>query len=206
MKTKVFTCAPFLLWITCHQENLQALQVTNERATKIKGSIRQQSRNLLRHGENVFSRKPGKIKGDTTLKRKNQFFNLELGANKTSEPSQVKNLTQSDQIVIEAKETRQGSNNNNCQLDDQGFYGDASDPSGIATVVDYLYQVSVAQGTSITTLTSSVIPEVDRAITTAMLPSFFDCTGNQRRRIQEQDGAGVVALSSQPVDGFVASK
>jgi hypothetical protein len=205
----VFTCAPFFLWITCHPEYLLALQRTNEKATRIKGATQQQqqARNLLRNGENVFSRKAGKIKGDNALKRHNEISSSEIiEVNNTSVPvpGQVKILSQEDCLDIVGTETRQGNNSNICQLNDQGIYGDTSDPSSTQTIVSYLYQVSVAQGTSTSVVTNRVIPEVDRAITTAMLPSFFDCSGNQRRRIQEN--RTVLAFSSQPIDGFVASK
>jgi hypothetical protein len=100
----------------------------------------------------------------------------------------------------EGVSTRQAVNT--CQLNDNGLYGTADALSGVYTV-QYLYQTSVRAGTTMIELENSVIQNVDKAITTAILPSFFDCdSGVRRRRLQ---GGTVGAISSQPIDTFISS-
>jgi hypothetical protein len=90
-----------------------------------------------------------------------------------------------------------------CQLNANGLYGDAATAGDVYTV-QYLYQTSVVAGTSTSQLNDIVIPALDRAITTAVLPTFFDCSGSNRRRRRLQEGT-VVAISAIPVDTFVLS-
>jgi hypothetical protein len=100
----------------------------------------------------------------------------------------------------ESVSTRQSVNT--CQLNENGLYGTADALSDVYTV-QYLYQTSVRAGTTMIELENSVIQNVDKAITTAILPSFFDCdNGVRRRRLQ---GGTVGAISSKPIDTFISS-
>lgn len=108
-------------------------------------------------------------------------------------------------------ETRQSttSNNNLCQLNDQGLYTTNPDEltsgSNEFTEVNYNYQTSVVAGTSLSTINNVVIPDVDRAITTAILPSLFPAacgSNNQRRQIQGAD-VTLVAISDRRADEVV---
>jgi hypothetical protein len=99
----------------------------------------------------------------------------------------------------EGVSTRQAVNT--CQLNENGLYGTADALSDVYTI-QYLYQTSVRAGTTMIELENSVIQNVDNAITTAILPSFFDCdNGVRRRRLQ---GGTVGAISSKPIDTFIS--
>lgn len=93
--------------------------------------------------------------------------------------------------------------NAGCQLNANGLYGDAEAVGDVYTV-QYLYQTSVVAGTSITQLNSIVIPALDKAIATSILPRFFDCSGGSNRRRHLQEGT-MNAISSMPVDTFILS-
>ena len=79
-----------------------------------------------------------------------------------------------------------------CVLPESGFYGTAT--SDLA-IVSYLYQATLLPGTSLTQLSSVVVPALDRGIAEGILPSFFPCFG--RRRLQS---SGVTGISSQGQD------
>lgn len=94
-----------------------------------------------------------------------------------------------------------------CQLDANGLYGNAvaaTDGTSQVYTVQYLYQTSVVSGTTTAQLNSIVIPALDRAVPTAILPTFFsNCKGiNRRRRLQT---GTVEAISAMPVDTFILS-
>lgn len=89
-----------------------------------------------------------------------------------------------------------------CQLNENGLYG-TIEGGGDVYEVKYNYQTSVVAGTTITQLGNLVIQELDYAITTALLPNFFDCSGTVRRR-QLQEGT-VSAISANPIDTFIFS-
>jgi hypothetical protein len=111
----------------------------------------------------------------------------------------------------QAAETRQSTTRKNlCQLNDKGLY--TTNPEELTngenelTEVNYNYQTSIVAGTSFSVINNDVIPDVDRAITTAILPSLFPaaCSGSStRRQIQEGAGATLVAISAQRADQVV---
>jgi hypothetical protein len=100
-----------------------------------------------------------------------------------------------------------------CKLNAQGLYGNqeaAADRTNDVYIIDYFYQVSVVQGTSTTQLRNAIEPELDIAITTAILPRFFNCDVNGRKLNESrdrwlQDGGVVEAISSLPQDILVLS-
>jgi hypothetical protein len=87
-----------------------------------------------------------------------------------------------------------------CTLDQNGFFGTVDTSSDIYEV-QYLYQVSVVAGTTTTQLNDEIIQPLDDAITTAVLPQFFVCSG-RRRSLQTST---VTAISSMPVDTYILS-
>lgn len=89
-----------------------------------------------------------------------------------------------------------------CSLNENGLFGDAEaavmDGASLYTV-DYIYQLSVAQGTTTRELNNIVIPAVDTAVASAILPFFFECGPDERRRRLQQSGT-IDSFSALPVD------
>jgi hypothetical protein len=107
-------------------------------------------------------------------------------------------LRYQEESTVIPKISRRASNK--CSLDQNGFYGTVDTSSDIYQV-QYLYQVSVVVGTTTTQLNNEIIQQLDDAITTAVLPQFFVCSG--RRRILQE--STVTAISSMPVDTYIFS-
>jgi len=103
-----------------------------------------------------------------------------------------------------------------CTLKDNGLYGDPIGGNNVA-VVEYLYQLSVVPGTTASQLKAVILPELDAAIPTAVLPVFFpaECSSSttainngggaaRRQRHQRQlQGGTVQAISMMPEDELV---
>ena len=94
-----------------------------------------------------------------------------------------------------------------CILNSYGVYGtiDTFETSTISIIynIEYLYQVSVTIGTQ---FSSDILRPIDSVITTEIIPSFFpNCTNNQFSQTTENNGAIITAISSTPVDTYVAS-
>lgn len=100
-----------------------------------------------------------------------------------------------------------------CQLNDNGFFGQ---PVGTSYQISYLYQTTVTNGTSSTTILNTIAPELDTEITSATIPYLFpQCANRRTRKLQQQlwniirylqstDGT-INAISSLPADQFILS-
>jgi hypothetical protein len=124
--------------------------------------------------------------------------------------------------------------NASCVLNDQGLFGDAGaarDGGAQAYDVSFSYQLHLLPGTTMPVLMGTVLPDVDRAVVTAILAEFFDdCRekdstrrGRRRRRsrrskrrflrdedraLQQSSSSGstagtVEAVSALPLDQLV---
>jgi hypothetical protein len=116
-------------------------------------------------------------------------------------------------IVAEQSTTISGRQSiiaTDCVLNGNGLYGTID---GTATTyiysIKYLYQVTVVSGTTETQLSNDIIRPLDAAITTAILPTFFDCDGDSNNRFLQafdsSSGVVVTAISLTPVDTYVLS-
>ena len=106
--------------------------------------------------------------------------------------------------AIESEETP-------CFLNENGFYGSPAGGNIVATA-SYLYQVSVVPGTTKSELEDVILPELERAFPTAVLPVFFpECNSNNnsinaghaRRQLQSSNERRVLAISMMPPDSLV---
>ncbi len=92
-----------------------------------------------------------------------------------------------------------------CFLNENGLFGDAEAAAMNGAklyVIDYIYQLSVVEGTTTSELSNIVTPAVDTAVASGILPFFFDCGPDERRRRLQQSGT-IDSLSSRPVDTVV---
>lgn len=98
-----------------------------------------------------------------------------------------------------------------CTLNENGFYGNPTGGNIVATA-NYLYQISVVPGTTTSQLQDVVLPELDRALPTAVLPVFFpECNSNtinifggqSRRQLQSANERRILAISMMPTDVLV---
>lgn len=123
----------------------------------------------------------------------------------SSNPNNLFNLIQTRQIDVFAS----------CQLNNNGFFGQ---PIGISYEIQYLYQTTVINGTSSTTIVNDIAPALDRQITTATIPYLFSqCSNTTRRRLLQQiitiiqsrnlqsTEPRINAISSLPQDQFILS-
>lgn len=97
-----------------------------------------------------------------------------------------------------------------CKLNDSGLYGDlmlAQAGGSKSYIVDFNYYTSIASGVGSFDLNQDIVPAVDRAVATAILPKFFPCLSQapQASARNLQPGA-IDALSSMPMDLFVPMK
>ena len=87
-----------------------------------------------------------------------------------------------------------------CQLSEGGLFGMPSDASSVYQV-EFLYQIYVRAGTTEAVLRSQVAPLLDAGVTELLLPAFFDCDNNRRRRRFLQSTGGTIdGISSRPED------
>lgn len=87
-----------------------------------------------------------------------------------------------------------------CRLNAAGLFGDARD--GTLYEVGYLYQTTVVPGTPVVEVALVILDIMDSAIAEGILPTFFDCFGDGRRRLQTSGGS-INAISRQPDDEVI---
>jgi hypothetical protein len=127
----------------------------------------------------------------------------QIGASKRHRRQQINVFDQDHSDAANAL-SRQ-SQVSSCVLNANGYYGTIDTTSDIYDI-QYLYQVSVVSGTTESQLSTDIIRPLDFAITTAILPKFFDCS--RRRRVQErllQNNGTIFAITSTPIDTYIAS-
>jgi hypothetical protein len=93
----------------------------------------------------------------------------------------------------------QSSQATTCKLNAQGLFGT---PVGTVSEVSYSYQVVLTNATTLYQFRTTIVPALDAAIATAMLPYFFNCqpSQRQRRRLQTMQAPVIQAVSSRPMD------
>ena len=119
-------------------------------------------------------------------------------------PSRAPTGTTTVQGLIDNALGRQ-TNPGDCYLNENGLFGDAEAAAMNGAklyMIDYIYQLSVVEGTTTSELSNIVIPAVDTAVATGILPFFFDCGPDERLRHLQQSGT-IDSLSSRPVDTLV---
>lgn len=102
-----------------------------------------------------------------------------------------------------------------CQLSKVGSFGDLAEAQiqgGKTYVVSFSYQAAVVSDANPVVLSQTVFPQLDRAVGASILSKFFlSCASShgstfQRRDLQSSKGSAIEALSSLPMDQFVASQ